>query len=52
MDIRIKTWLVDIQIAIEEIFVFLGEKRDFHSYKQDLKLKKLLNEILRLLVKP
>ena len=49
MDIRIKTWLVDTQIAIEEIFVFLGEKRDFHSYKQDLKTKKAIERNLEII---
>jgi len=29
MDINIKTWLLDIQQSIEEIFDFLGDNRDF-----------------------
>jgi uncharacterized protein with HEPN domain len=40
MDINIKTWLVDIQKSIEEIFEFLGDRRDFYTYQKDLKTKK------------
>ena len=40
MDINIKTWLVDIQQSIEEINDFLGERRDFFAYQNDLKTKK------------
>jgi hypothetical protein len=34
MDIKIKVWLLDIQQAIEEIFLFLGEKRNFITIKK------------------
>ena len=40
MDIKIKTWLLDIQQRIDEFFLFLGESRDFIVYKADLKTKK------------
>jgi len=40
MDIRIRSWLLDIQQSIHEIDVFLGNKRDFLAYKADLKTKK------------
>jgi hypothetical protein len=40
MDINIKTWLLDIQQSIEEIFDFLGDNRDFFAYQKDLKTKK------------
>ena len=46
MDIRIKTWLVDIQQCIEEIFVFLGDRRDFNAYLGDLKTKKAVENCL------
>ena len=41
MDIKIQVWLLDIQEAIEEIFLFIGEKRNFITYQEDLKTKKL-----------
>ena len=47
MDIKIKTCLFDIKQSIEEIFLFLGNDRDFSAYKADLKTKKLLKEILK-----
>ena len=37
MDIKIKVWLLDIQQSIEEIFLFLGEERNFITYQEDLK---------------
>ena len=40
MDIKIKTWLLDIQQSIDEIFLFLGDSRDFIVYKANLKTKK------------
>ena len=39
MDFRIKTWLLDIIQCIDEIYIFLGDKRDFLAYKNDLKTK-------------
>ena len=35
MDIRIKTYLLDILQSIEEINQFIGENRDFIVYKKD-----------------
>ena len=49
MDIRIKTWLVDIQQCIEEIFVFLGDRRDFNAYLGDLKTKKAVERNLEII---
>lgn len=49
MEIRIKVWLVDIQKSIDEIFDFLGEKRDFFSYKEDLKTKKAVERNLEII---
>jgi len=37
MDIKIRTWLFDIQQSIDEIFEFIGESRDFVPYQSDLK---------------
>ena len=40
MDVKIQAWLLDIHQAIDEIFEFIGEKRDFKIYQSDLKTKK------------
>jgi uncharacterized protein with HEPN domain len=49
MDIKIKVWLFDIQKSIEEIFEFLGENRDFFSYRDDLKTKKAVERNLEII---
>jgi uncharacterized protein with HEPN domain len=49
MDIKIKTWLLDIQQSIDEIFEFLGKERDFYSYKSDLKTKKAVERNLEII---
>lgn len=46
MDFRIKVWLLDIQQSIDEIFIFLGEGRNFIAYQQDLKTKKAVERNL------
>ena len=49
MDIKIKTWLLDIHQSIEEIFLFLGDSRDFIVYKSDLKTKKAVERNLEII---
>ena len=49
MDIKIKTWLFDIKQSIEEIFLFLGDGRDFSVYKADLKTKKAIERNLEII---
>jgi uncharacterized protein with HEPN domain len=49
MDIRIKVWLLDIQQSIDEIFLFLGEERNFISYQEDLKTKKAIERNLEII---
>ena len=49
MDIKIQVWLLDIQQAIEEIFLFLGEKRNFITYQEDLKTKKAVERNLEII---
>jgi uncharacterized protein with HEPN domain len=49
MDINIKTCLLDIQQSIEEIFEFLGERRDFTAYQKDLKTKKAVERNLEII---
>ncbi len=49
MDTNIKTWLIDMQQSIEEIFEFLGETRDFYAYQKDLKTKKAVERNLEII---
>ena len=42
MDFRIKTWLLDILQCIDEIYIFLGDQKDFLAYRADLKTKKAI----------
>jgi uncharacterized protein with HEPN domain len=49
MDNKIKTWLLDINQSIEEIFLFLGDRRDFILYKADLKTKKAVERNLEII---
>jgi uncharacterized protein with HEPN domain len=49
MDIKIRVWLLDIQEAIEEIFLFIGEKRNFITYQEDLKTKKAVERNLEII---
>ena len=49
MNPKIKTWLLDIDQSVEEIFDFLPEKRDFFEYKKDLKTKKVVEKNLEII---
>lgn len=49
MDIRIQSWLHDISKSIDEIFLFLGERRDFKSYLADIKTKKAVERNLEII---
>jgi uncharacterized protein with HEPN domain len=49
MDIRIRSWLLDIQQSIDEIVEFIGELRDFSSYKSDLKTKKAVERNIEII---
>lgn len=49
MNIKIKVWLLDIQQAIEEIFLFIGEERNFITYQEDLKTKKAVERNLEII---
>jgi uncharacterized protein with HEPN domain len=49
MDIKIKAWLLDIQRSIDEIFLFLGENRDFKEYQSDIKTKKAVERNLEII---
>ena len=49
MDIRIQASLLDIKLCIEEIYEFLGERRDFIAYKNDLKTKKAVERNIEII---
>ena len=49
MDIKIKTWLLDIDQSINEIFEFVDERKNFFEYKQDLKTKKAVERNLEII---
>ena len=49
MDVKIQTWLLDIHQAIDEIFEFIGEKKDFKIYQSDLKTKKATERNLEII---
>lgn len=49
MDSKIRAWLLDIQQSIDEIFLFLGEERNFTAYQQDLKTKKAVERNLEII---
>lgn len=49
MDIRIQASLLDIKLCIEEIYEFLGERRDFIAYKSDLKTKKAVERNIEII---
>jgi uncharacterized protein with HEPN domain len=49
MDIKINTWLIDINQSINEIFEFIGDRKDFFAYKSDLKTKKAVERNLEII---
>ena len=49
MNIKIQAWLLDIKVCIDEIYEFLGERRDFVEYKSDLKTKKAVERNLEII---
>ncbi len=46
---NIQAWLLDIQQAINEIFEFLPEERNFLVYRNDLKTKKAVERNLEII---
>jgi uncharacterized protein with HEPN domain len=49
MENEINTWLEDINQAIEEIFLFLPEKRNYDEFKKDLKGKRAIERNLEII---
>lgn len=49
MEIRVKTWLEDINQAIEEIHEFLPKEKNFFEFKKDLKTKKAVERNIEII---
>lgn len=49
MDIKIQVWLLDIKVCIEEIYDFLGDKRDFIEFQNDKMKKKAIERNLEII---
>lgn len=49
METNVKVWLLDMQQAIDEIFQFLGEERNFITYQEDQKTKKAIERNLEII---
>lgn len=49
MELKIKTWLLDIYTAIDEIESFLPETKDFFSFKNDLKTRKAVERNIEII---
>lgn len=49
METKVKVWLFDMQQAIDEIFQFLGDERNFITYQEDLKTKKAIERNLEII---
>ncbi len=44
-----KTWLEDIDRSIDEIYLFMPEKRDFFEFKKDLKTRKAVERNIEII---
>ena len=49
MDKNINTWLQDIKSAIEEIFSFLPDKRDFEKFQNDIKTRRAIERNIEII---
>jgi uncharacterized protein with HEPN domain len=49
MELEIKTWLLDIERSIDEIYSFLPSKRNFFEFQNDLKTKKAVERNLEII---
>lgn len=49
MEIKIKTWLEDIRLSIEQIDDFLPKERNFIVFQNDLKTKKAIERNLEII---
>src|ERR1700743_879160 len=46
---EIKTWLLDIKRAVDEIHDFLPEKKNFFEFKKDLKTKRAIERNIEII---
>lgn len=49
MENEIKIWLLDIKQAIQEIFDFLPDKRNFYKFQDDLKTRKAVERNIEII---
>jgi uncharacterized protein with HEPN domain len=49
MDIEIKKYLFDINVSVESIENYLGEKRDFKAYLADKMLRRAIERELEII---
>lgn len=49
MENEIKIWLLDIKQAIQEIFDFLPDKRNFYEFQDDLKTRKAVERNIEII---
>jgi len=49
MDKRIEAWLIDIQNAIDEIFDFLPQERNYVTFQQDLKTRRAIERNIEII---
>ncbi len=49
MNLKIQSWLLDIEQSIDEISEFVGEHKDFTQYQKDLKTKKAVERNIEII---
>lgn len=49
MENETKTWLKDIQVAIQEIIEFLPEEKDFKNFQRDIKTKRAIERNIEII---
>lgn len=49
MNLKIQSWLLDIEQSIDEISEFVGEQKDFTQYQKDLKTKKAVERNIEII---
>ena len=49
MDNRVKKWLMDILVSINDIHEFIGNQKDFSSYEKNKMLKRAVERELEII---
>ena len=49
MQLEIKTWLQDIERSISEIYEFIGNRKNFKNFQNDLKAKKAVERNIEII---